>query len=66
MQIRLTRRQRPLRIDAWVVLPDHMHCVIALPDGDDDFSNRIKAIKIRFARAIPAIERRSRTRVSRG
>jgi putative transposase len=43
-----------------------MHCVIALPAEDDDFSNRIKAIKIRFARTLPAIERRSRTRVSRG
>ena len=61
-----TRRERPFRIDAWVVLPDHMHCVITLPEGDDDFSNRIKAIKIRFVRAIPATERRSRARVARG
>ena len=29
--VRRTRRQRPFRIDAWVVLPDHMHCVITLP-----------------------------------
>jgi putative transposase len=49
-----------------VVLPAHMHCVITLPEGDDDFSNRIKAIKIRFVRAIPATERRSRVRVARG
>jgi putative transposase len=43
-----------------------MHCVITLPEDDDDFSNRIKAIKIRFVRAIPATERRSRVRVARG
>lgn len=64
--VRRTRRERPFRIDAWVVLPDHMHCVIALPEGDDDFPNRIKAIKIRFTRAVPATERRSRVRAAGG
>ncbi len=63
---RRTRLERPFAIDAWVVLPEHMHCVITLPEGDDDFSNRIKAIKIRFVRALPATERRSRVRVARG
>lgn len=43
--VRVTRRERPFHIDAWVVLPDHMHCVWTLPAGDDDFSNRWKAIK---------------------
>ena len=47
------------------VLPEHLHCILTLPEGDD-FSNRIKAIKIRFVRAIPATERRSRVRVARG
>ena len=64
--VRRTRRERPFYIDAWVVLPEHMHCVITLPEGDDDFSNRIKAIKIRFVRAIPANERRTRVRAGRG
>jgi len=61
-----TRRERPFRIDAWVVLPEHLHCILTLPEGDDDFSNRIKAIKIRFVRAIPATERRSPNRAARG
>jgi putative transposase len=64
--VRRTRRERPFAIDAWVVLPEHMHCILTLPEADDDFSNRIKAIKIRFVRAIPATERRSRTRIARG
>jgi REP element-mobilizing transposase RayT len=64
--VRRTRRERPFHIDAWVVLPEHMHCVITLPEGDDDFFNRIKAIKIRFVRAIPATERRTRVRAARG
>ena len=42
--VRMTRRERPFRIDAWVVLPDHMHCVWTLPPGDDDYSNRWKPL----------------------
>ena len=64
--VRCTRRERPFNIDAWVVLPEHMHCIVTLPEGDDDFSNRIKAIKIRFVRTIPATEHRSRARAARG
>lgn len=60
--VRLTKIERPFHIDGWVVLPDHVHCMITLPVGDDDYSNRIKAIKIRFVRALPAQEFRSPTR----
>ncbi|MEQ1638625.1 MAG: hypothetical protein ABL903_18325 [Methylococcales bacterium] len=64
--VRVTRQERPFHIDAWVVLPDHLHCVWTLPLGDADFSNRWKAIKIRFVRSIPATERRSKVRVAKG
>ena len=66
--VRKTRRERPFHIDAWVVLPDHMHCVWTLcRQGDDDFSNRWKLIKIRFVQAIPRIERRrSPVRIAKG
>ncbi|WP_283147693.1 REP-associated tyrosine transposase [Silvimonas soli] len=40
-----TRRTRPFRIDGWVLLPDHLHCIWTLPDGDADFSTRWKKIK---------------------
>lgn len=33
--VRRTRRDRPFYIDAWVVLPDYMHCILTLPAGDD-------------------------------
>ncbi len=36
--VKYTRAGRPFHIDAWVVLPDNMHCVITQPPGDDDFS----------------------------
>ena len=64
--VRRTRAERPFHIDAWVVLPEHTHCIITLPPGDDDFANRIKAIKIRFVRALAPTERRSRVRAGRG
>jgi putative transposase len=32
------KNSHPFNIHAWVVLPEHMHCVIELPTGDDDFS----------------------------
>ncbi|MCQ8131026.1 REP-associated tyrosine transposase [Methylomonas rivi] len=64
--VRITKQERPFHIDAWAVLPDHMHCVWTLPTGDDDFSNRWKAIKIRFVQKIPSTERRSMVRVNKG
>ena len=31
--VRRVRRGRPFTIDAWVVLPDHMHAIWTLPPG---------------------------------
>lgn len=64
--VRATRSVRPFHIDAWVVLPEHLHCMWTLPPGDDDFSNRWKAIKIRFVQSLPREESRSATRVAKG
>ena len=47
--VKTTRTERPFHIDAWVVLPDHMHCIWTLPEGDSDFSTRMGAIKARFS-----------------
>ena len=41
---------RPLRVEAWVVLPDHMHFVWTLPEGDSGYAVRIAAMKARFTR----------------
>ena len=48
-----TRAERPFRIDAWVVMPDHMHAVWTLPDRDADYAVRWSLIKARFSRAVP-------------
>lgn len=53
-----TRRERPFTIDAWVVLPDHMHCVWTLPEGDSDYATRWRLIKTRFSRRHPMGPRR--------
>lgn len=39
------RVQRPFEINAWVLMPDHLHCVWTLPDGDTDYSTRWAQIK---------------------
>ncbi len=64
--VRLCKQQKPFHIDAWVVLPEHMHCIWTLPEGDDDFSNRWKLIKSHFSRNLPMIEQRSKVRIKRG
>lgn len=51
--VRLTRRERPFGIEAWVVLPDHLHCIWRLPEGDSDYSTRWRLIKSRFSRTLP-------------
>ena len=43
--IETVRMTRPFVIDAWVLLPDHLHCVWTLPDGDAGFSTRWMIIK---------------------
>jgi putative transposase len=36
---------RPFEMEAVVILPDHLHCLWRLPEGDDDFSGRWREIK---------------------
>ena len=38
--VRQVRKWHPFQIDSWVVLPDHLHCVLTLPPDDSDFSLR--------------------------
>jgi putative transposase len=64
--VKRVRSSRPFTIDAWVVLPDHLHAVWTLPPGDDGFSTRWRLIKTFFARALPKTERLSRVRQADG
>jgi putative transposase len=50
--VRATWEDRPFHINAWVVLPDHMHAIWTLPPGDADFSTRWGSIKARFTMSL--------------
>jgi len=56
--VRATRARHPFHIDAWVVLPDHVHCIGTLPTGDVGFSVRWQMIKVLFSRSVPRAEQR--------
>jgi putative transposase len=45
-------KTRPFRVDAIVVLPDHLHCIWRLPHGDNDFSTRWRLIKHFVSRGV--------------
>jgi len=47
--LQTARKNAPFSIEAWVLLPDHLHCIWTLPDGDGDFSRRWNVIKTTFS-----------------
>jgi putative transposase len=63
--VRRVHRNNPFHIDAWVVLPDHLHAVWTLPPEDADYANRWRTIKQHFSRAIEKTEHRSTVRIRR-
>ena len=46
---RRERQRHPFLIDAMVVMPDHLHCLMVLPEGDTDYSGRLARIKRYFS-----------------
>jgi len=63
---REVRQRHPFTIDAMVVLPDHLHAVWTLPDGDADFSTRWRQVKSAFSRKLPGGEAISSSRSAKG
>ena len=63
--IRDTRAERPFEIIAMVVLPEHIHAIWKLPEGDDDYPTRWRLLKGRFTHAIKGDERQSKSRQRR-
>ena len=61
--VRKVKKSKPFHIDAWVVLPEHMHCIWTLPETDDDYSGRWREIKKVFSKSLPIIEYRSNIRI---
>ena len=50
--IRRVRELHPWQTDALVILPDHLHAVWTLPEGDADYSARWRMIKALFTKAL--------------
>ncbi|MCD4825227.1 MAG: transposase [Phycisphaerae bacterium] len=47
---RIVRRTREFNVFAIAVLPEHLHTIWILPDGDEDYSTRWRHLKATFTR----------------
>ena len=54
--VQKTLQSHPFHIDAWVLLPDHMHCLWTLPEGDNKYSTRWTLIKKEFTKNKNSLE----------
>ena len=56
------KRRHPFKLDAMVILPDHLHAMLTLPDGDNDYPTRWMLIKQGFSRQMPKTEKINKSR----
>ena len=61
-----TRERHPFVVDAIVILPEHLHAIWTLPEGDGDFALRWRLIKTEFSRGLPHGESRTNSRQGKG
>ena len=40
----------PFYLDTWVLLPDHLHAIWTLPEGDTNYGKRVGLIKAHFSK----------------
>jgi putative transposase len=62
---RVVRAWRPFGMLAFVVLPDHLHCIWSLPEDDADFPARWNRIKGEFSRRVDSRGCGSPSRISK-
>lgn len=63
--IRSVKARHDFHIDAIVILPEHLHTVWTLPDGDAAYPRRWSLIKSTFSRQLPADEWRGASRLAK-
>ncbi len=56
------QQNHPFNIDAIVIMPDHCHMLMTLPEDDVDYSQRLSLIKAAFSRQIEPHETVSKSR----
>jgi putative transposase len=54
--VRKVKQSHAFKIDAMVILPDHLHAIWTLPELDSDYSKRWSRIKANFSRSLPVNE----------
>ena len=62
---KVVQERLPFETIAICVLPDHLHVLWLLPNGDADFSSRWSLIKSNFSRALPAAKSRSASKITK-
>lgn len=62
---RIAMDRMPFRIIAIAVLPEHLHCIWQLPEGDSNNAQRWAIIKSAFSRGLPCTEQCSKVRANR-
>jgi putative transposase len=63
---RYVKARHPFTVEATVVLPDHLHAIWTLPEGNFDFAMRWRLIKAAFSRGLGRRENVSISRSSKG
>lgn len=64
--VRDVKRWHPFNTHGWVTLPDHLHCVIELPENDHGCPLRWRLIKMGFSKGLPKTEGLSLRCAARG
>jgi putative transposase len=62
---RVVQQDYPFETIAICVLPDHLHALWAMPEGDADFSKRWSLIKSGFSRGLSPSHSRSASKISK-
>ncbi|MDO9619471.1 MAG: transposase [Pseudomonas sp.] len=52
--LRQVKRRRPFTLSAVVVMPDHVHLLLQLPETDTNYSARLRDFKMLFVKALRA------------
>lgn len=62
---RAVQRKLPFETVAICILPDHIHALWQLPDGDADFAARWNLFKSDFSRGLPVSQARSASKIAK-
>jgi putative transposase len=61
----ITQSRLPFQTVAICVLPDHLHAIWQLPDGDADFGRRWSSIKRLFSAGFDAVANRTASKLAK-